>query len=146
MDASFTFLPVSAREYLHWLKEAHCCDDGWLRFERAMDALHVYTDARAAANQYKARHTSRAAASLSSAGASTSIRRDLFLALAKQIVAQEELRLAIAECRKQCEEEVLSSDAERFLAWLQARLGEAESEVRMGNLLTPPESQEHCVY
>lgn len=137
MDASYTFLPVSAREYLHWLKDAHSSNDNWLRFEQAIDALQVYTGARAEANLCKTnRMSGSAAASLSSAAVSTPERRELFLALARQIVAQEELRLAIASCRQQCEEETLSSDAERFLAWLQARLLEAETEVRMANLLT----------
>lgn len=144
MDASFTFLPLSARDYLHWLKEAHHSYDDWPRFERAVDAWNVYTDARAAANLCKANRAPPAAGPLASSAGSTRERRELFLALAKQIVAQEELRIAVANCRNPVDEAIPSSDGEHFLAWLQARLGEAESEVRMDNLLALPDSPEHC--
>ena len=58
----------------------------------------------------------------------TSSRVDLFLAYSQQIIAQEELRVAVLACRKQCLESHLSSDAERLLAWLQARANEAEEQ------------------
>ncbi len=144
MDASFTFLNVSAREYLHWLKEAHSSTDNWLRFEHALDALHHYTCARADANLRKSTVAGQTHALPSPTTiASSRSRRELFIVLSRQIVAQEELRLAVQSCRELCEAETLSSDTERLLAWLQARSNEAEAEVQMTNLLKMHDATEH---
>jgi hypothetical protein len=123
---NLAYLPMPAQDYLRWLRQSHHCEGDWTLFERALDASRQYDRARSAARDTAL----RSSPPLASDGAAHSTRVDRFMALSRQIIAQEDLRLAVENCARSCTDGVISSDAERFLAWLRIRSQEAEAETR----------------
>ena len=141
MDAQFSWQRCTAREWLHRLAETGNRDYLMEAFDSALAHLEHYEAERDAARRLSdERSKLRAEASASKEYHSTrpldDNRRELFSALARQITAQEKLRLAVNKCSTAGSEQDLPLEREKLLVWLESQAEMAQDEVQMHQLLS----------
>ena len=140
MDAYYPWDGCSAREWLLRLARLGQGCDQWAALESALSRWERYAAERDVAGRIsEERSKLLAEPSLSNqeqlAASLEENWQELFRALARQIIAQEKLRVAVEACRDTYVIETLPFEAEMFVLWLESQAATAREETRMHQLL-----------
>lgn len=140
MDAYNSEESSSAREWLVRIGRTLAASDLFDALDSALFNLELYETERDLAGQLSfERSRLFGESSQTDAGSLNTLlaenRRNLFSALARQINAQENLRIAVEQCRETFAAASAPFEAEMFLAWIESQAESAREEVQMHQLL-----------